>query len=1453
MMCTKGRILLSGFLLVFVVNLFAQIPPAKMDSSYWYLSLPELQSYKAYYIQELESLYEEKRNLIRRGIDDGERLLASKPDYKVIDEILVRLADLYYYQAKDQYLTEMESFDNAIFQYERGEITQLPEEPKMDYSSSLNIYQRIIDEFPQSELIDDAIYNKGFLYEEMIQKNKAIQVYKYLIDAYPKSQYVPESYMRLGESYFNPPNNDLDQALQYYKKVLDYPKSPRYDEALYKMGWTYYRLSEYPQAISYFTTLVEGTENLRKGAQEALENRADLYDEALEYMAISFIDFGGESKAASYLTGSGNPRWGWDMLNTMGDAYMQQKEEYLLAVETYQRLLNYDPIHQSSPEVQKKIIDCYRILEDEQAAFSERQKLFVQYRAGSTWWNANTNEEVKLRAYRLAESSARDNINYMMKKSKDLNSAILYQKTLELGQSYLNSFPEDMHAYMVRWNVALILDTKLHRYKEALQEYLTISMVYNSEQYEEFARNNGLASIQDAAANAIVVADTLVAQEKRLVAKQGGSQPIIEEQGVLTERDPVPLTASESWLAMSYDNFIKLFPFDENTPQILSNAGALYYTHNQFTEALRYFKTLIKYFPQSEEVDNAQYAILESYFGKQDFQSVELLAKRILQSNASDEIKDKARKRMGEAIFLNAELLSTHGAGNKAAEEYFRMATEVPNAEFADRALFNAGQEYDKANQYGEAIRTYELLKSSYPASSYMTDALNNLAYNYGELGNFQKAAENYEMFYNKSGNEKEKQDALYNAWIFYVKAENWQKALTTGKLFATTYSDAKEATTVYFRCGEYAQNLKAYEVATHIFEDFAVRFPNTGIAVEAFYRLGTIQQELGDTDKAVEFYNRAYLKNESLKSSGQKANAFFAAEALFMQATLNFQKFQQIKFRQPEHVLQSALRDKEQLLNSLVDQYTKIVRFGTERLPEALYKIGQCHEIYAQDWANQELPALNDTEGAVKEKEINARSTQIYSQALGSYTQADNAIANLIRKTRLSAISDSSNTQQTDSLIALSSSWRDRSRAKISETLYQMADLNEKSVNRLLAVPVPDGLSPGAELEYRSQVLIKAVKPTLDIVVEAHFKNVHVSDSLGLTNNWVDSSKSKIVASLGIMGDAYGDLSFQSLYKFRSGVSRFRRLSLGSEQVDTQELSTSNLNILDLTKSYALASIAFYRRAYNRLVRERFVKEAQSQIQESMIHFVTGLSDSLWQDKVQSIADQEIANQKFAETENFYYEEALAAFEDHDYFIDEKIKTILETAWGLEKQFDSSSPSMPLLVIRLVKIMPDQYARELNITFRNVEVNTDTTWFYHTAIVPGWNTTSFDDSGWNHPGTLARQMGTWDSRYVQTLSVVDSLAQTKPSACLLRKSFAINGYPVSCDANILSDARTKIFCNGQLIAELNSNKPLNFRNSLKSGENVVAIAGVLNSSYIVEGQIKIQYIQESDIARLRR
>ncbi|NQT23787.1 tetratricopeptide repeat protein, partial [candidate division KSB1 bacterium] len=884
------RILLCIVLLFCLsLPLMGQITPAEIDTAFWDLSLRELEGYRTFYRQELDFLQQEKDNLILRGIADGEKLLESNPDASVLDGILIRLADLYFYKEKDDFLKAMSQYDDWLETASPDPPETPPVEPQIQFTRSLSLYERIIDEFPKSQMVDDALYNKGFIYEELGDYDTAILIYESLIQKHPGSKYVPESYMRMGEYYFNPPQNELEKAISCYQKVIERRRGPRYLEALYKLGWSHYRLSKYPEAISYFTTLIESVDQLRELNSDVVVSGMMLREEAVEYVAISFIDFGGPESAESYIKQIGSPDWGFTMMQRLGDIYMNDKEDYRLAVMTYGKLRRMAKNTDQAPIIQKKIIDCYTALSEDASAFQARSNLFLDYSPNSTWWQKSQNEKLKLDVYRLTEEALRNNFHAQLKSASEINDTLAYNKAVNLGRKYLETFPEDLFAYMIRWNVALMLDTKLYRYKEALQEYLTITLAYNIDSYLDFAREKGLATIKDAAENAIVVADSLYRFEQRgLEVDLSGL-----ENGDDKSEDSMPFTPAAKWLAMAYDNYLKLFPFEENTPTILANAGALYYTHNQFDESIKYFKTLLRYFPDSRQAQHVQYSILETYFGKKDYDSVENLAKKILSEDYSNEIKDKSRQRMGESIFLKAQALAEIGRSDLAAEEFLRLTLEVPQIDFADRAVFNAAREFDKDGQYHSAIRAYEQLRISYPGSSHLVEALNNLAFDYSELGEFEKGANQYAALVPLLKEGTEKKDAMYNAHVFYVKAENWRRAVETGEQYIAQYPDAEDTPTLYFRIGQYWKNLGEPFKAKQVYKAFIHQFPESLHCVEASYFLGRCSQKEDSLIQAIRMYDQAEEMNTRLKANGLPGNDFYAAEALFHGTELLQQEFE--------------------------------------------------------------------------------------------------------------------------------------------------------------------------------------------------------------------------------------------------------------------------------------------------------------------------------------------------------------------------------------------------------------------------------------------------------------------------------------------------------------------------------------------------------------------------------
>lgn len=1407
---------------------FAFTREVPVDSAYWHLSLPELESFRSYYLEEMRNNQVEKEMLIKRGIADGERLLRTNPDTSVLADILIRLADLYYYKEKDDYLIRMAVFDSLLENVSPEMSEKLPPEPEPDFTRSLALYDRILDEFPGCEMIDDALYNKGFLFEETGEFDQAFEFYNQLISGSPLSSYVPEAYMRMGEYHFNPPRNQLDKAIEAYKSVIEHPSHVRYYEALYKLGWSHYRLSEYPAAISYFTTLVENQEEGLHMKQGSESETMSLRDEALEYIAISFLDFGGPSKASDYTVQIGQPEWGRQMLEKMGDIYKNDKEDYRKAVMAYGLLRRQMMNDDRGPEIQKKIVECYEALNEFQSAFQARNNLFLDYKPGSDWWLTERDEEVQLTSYRLTAEALRDNFNWLLKASTEENTTDLakIEQTVATGRQYLNAFPEDLYAYQIRWNVALLLDTRLKRYYDALKEYLTISMVYQDDVYQSFARERGLNSIQDAAENAIVVAGLIYDAENTngldtLAARQ--DKDFITNGAAL---DSIPLSNSARWLAMAYENFIKLFPFDSKTPTMLTNTGALYYAHNQFDEALKYFKTLHRYFPDSEQARTIQYSILESYFGKRDFESVEILAKRILAEDYPADIRSKAEKRLGESIFLRAQEYAEQGEIEQAANEYMRMTLEVPNMAFADRALFNAGQAFEQLQKFVSAIRAYELLRVSYAGSVFFLDAVNNLALDYAELGEFGRAADRYLQFAKLAKDSSRIHDAYYNAHLFYVKAENWPTAIQTGDIYRIQYPANPEAAQISFNLAEYAGKSGQKQLQRRYYKNYIQTYTGQIAVVEAAYRLGMEYIAADSTARAIDTFKLAQILNQDLIQGGSESNDFFAAEGLVEIANILRNRMDRIRIIGDPAEKRAADATVAGLRSELVTLYREILAYKTTHLPEMLYRIGHTHEQYALIWAKQSLSETDPAKRAVESKTIHEKSTTLLHEAYVSYSEAVELMKKVIGGEPEPSAADTLKELQTDSTLVSTGIWLTQSETKISEMLYRIAEVNSIAIDHLLAVPFPEGLETAVLLEYRSQVLLQAILPLVDTVTEAHMRNLSVSAGLGLNNEWMEESRQKVLKTLAFLGKSFMGLSFDALNVFSETRLAYFEEVRKLEQDGFSETPAGMATLIELSKSYARAGIQFYERGIGRLKQDSVVPRIQQQFRDSLYTLIVGTNDVLVKLQKQAADDQQLADSLYQKMQQIKFEDMLTAFEDNAYFLSESQKAVLEDGFRLlrtERDLHAMT-----LGIQLLRIDTPLYSERFNLPVKTIEMALDSTWLVSEIEPLKWKVSAEDSNSWM---TFRK----WSKAQA-------SIESPEKVIRLVGTAFELPGFPVDGFFELEPESPASCYLNA-LSLDRNGVQPFNLTRALQPKRNWLVLKVTKDGVSPLNGRMRIRYV----------
>jgi tetratricopeptide (TPR) repeat protein len=411
-------------------------------------------------------------------------------DKRWTPDAMFRLAELYYEKSSEEFLASQEAFQKSLDSANPAQ----GQPPKADYTPTVNLYKRLLTEFPNYRLLDAAYYLLGFCLGEMGQEAEAKQAllaltcsnqYKPLdppapampnaqtastrgplVDKYKDcqpvrkdSKFVPEAWTRVGEMHFD--GGELPLAISAYTRVLDYKDSSYYDKALYKLAWSFYRDNRYHEAIRDFDRLVKFADE-KKAAGDKFGS--DLRPEAIQYLAISFAepDWDGDTapdaetglqRADTFYKGRENEPHVREVYQRLGDILFDSTK-YNEAIAVYRALLAKWPYYAQAPKVQDKIVAAFERDRNLVMAAKEREILGRNYAKGTEWYRQNQdNPDALNEAQQLAEDAllmAATNVHAGAQACQDKASAQckqMYRTAAELYEKYLAAYPNSKRAY----------------------------------------------------------------------------------------------------------------------------------------------------------------------------------------------------------------------------------------------------------------------------------------------------------------------------------------------------------------------------------------------------------------------------------------------------------------------------------------------------------------------------------------------------------------------------------------------------------------------------------------------------------------------------------------------------------------------------------------------------------------------------------------------------------------------------------------------------------------------------------------------------------------------------------------------------------------------------------------------------------------------------------------------
>lgn len=691
-------------------------------------------------------------------------------------DLLFQLSELYWEKSRYLYRKEMLTFfssqKEADEKKNRGEKIADPKEDHRESelyrSETMRLYETILREYPTYERKDEVLFNLAYNQYEIGKRDLAVKRYEELLKSYPGSKFVADTYVQLGNHYFEVANI-LEKARTYYEKAFA-SSNPRIKSyALYKLAWCDFNAGNHEQALKKLQDTVEFAE--KQGKERSF---TDLKNEALSDSIRMFVQLNRADDAMAYYKAHAGKKKQLTLIQKLAYA-LAEAGHHDNAIKSFRYLLEDNAVAELAPDWQQAIIQSYERLRQRDNVKLEVKKLAELYRPGSTWWKANESKKEVLRnGFNVAEEAMRTTVTEYHQEAQKTKEVKTYKLARDIYKEYVDAFAsaEDENfvadqAFNLKFYYAEIL-WALEEWEPAARQYdgVTAFKVPSRPEAKEAANEKYR---QSSAFNAILAYDKLVKIERGLLAKSElkDEQKIEEnkkkdkvekakklEKRTADEMAEKPITAFEKKLVAACDAYNTLFPKNPDEVDIAYQAAVVFYDKNHFIEAGRRFGDVINKYPEHANSEKAADLIMAVLNEREEWLELNKLARTFKGNAKLSKPNTDFTKRVTALVegsqykYIDETVYKKEKDPARASDLFIEFVKEFPKSENADRALTYAVIIAQDANQLDKAIAIGErMLKEYGNTSPFDLKVKFKLAWLYEKMANFEKSAQMYETF----------------------------------------------------------------------------------------------------------------------------------------------------------------------------------------------------------------------------------------------------------------------------------------------------------------------------------------------------------------------------------------------------------------------------------------------------------------------------------------------------------------------------------------------------------------------------------------------------------------------------------------------------------------------------------------------------------------------------------
>lgn len=609
------------------------------------------------------------------------------------------------------------------------------------YAGAISLFRQLLETYPDYRRNDTVLYQLSRAYEIAGEPDNALRTLNELARRYPDTPLIDDVQFRRGEMLFLY-KNYIDAEVAY-QDVVNYGTASRYyEQSLYKLGWTQFKLAEHEKSLDPFFDLLDrkvaGIE-IKEGdnrLEDLSRPNRELVEDTFRVLSISFSYMDGAESINNFLERRGYPGYGYVIFTNLGDLYLE-KERFVDSAETYEAFVKRDPYHAKSPLLQVEAIEAYKRGGFPSMVLEGKKAYVERYGLDTPFWARNPRAENA-----AVEAHLKDNLTdlaqYYHAKAQKEGERSDYQEAATWYRKYLNYFPGEVDSANTNFLLAEIL-FESEDFAEAAVEYERTAYEYP---LHEKSAEAGYATILAYRAHEETLQDS----------------------------------AQAEWHQAYLDNglrFADTYPEHPESAAVLTTIAEDLFRQTQFDLAIAVGQLVVNKEPPVEQplARTAWTVIAHSQFDTDNFAAAEAAYYKLRPFTPADDqqAQQEIDDRIASSIYKQGEMARDAGELDEAVAHFTRLGEVIPDSDIRATAEYDAAAVLITMAAWGRATSVLEAFRRDYPDSEFADDITRELAVSYQETGRNAEAAAEFERIAGTPSSGPEvRREALWKAAELY-------------------------------------------------------------------------------------------------------------------------------------------------------------------------------------------------------------------------------------------------------------------------------------------------------------------------------------------------------------------------------------------------------------------------------------------------------------------------------------------------------------------------------------------------------------------------------------------------------------------------------------------------------------------------------------------------------------